>query len=31
LVNKEGLVIKRYAPQDAPSQLSGDIEAALGK
>jgi hypothetical protein len=24
-------VIKRYAPQDAPSQLSGDIEAALGK
>jgi glutathione peroxidase len=31
LVSKEGLVIKRYAPQDAPSQLSGDIEAALAK
>ena len=31
LVSKEGQVIKRYAPQDAPLQLSGDIEAALAK
>ena len=31
LVSKEGQVIKRYAPQDAPAQLSGDIEAALAK
>lgn len=29
LVGKDGQVIKRYAPQDAPSALAKDIEAAL--
>ena len=29
LVGKDGQVIKRYAPQDAPEKLSKDIEAAL--
>jgi len=31
LVGKEGQVIKRYAPQDAPEKLAGDIEAALAQ
>ena len=30
LVSKDGRVIKRYAPQDAPQKLAADIEAALG-
>ena len=29
LVGKDGRVIKRYAPQDAPEKLGKDIEAAL--
>jgi glutathione peroxidase len=29
LVGKDGRVLKRYAPQDAPEKLVGDIEAAL--
>ena len=29
LVGKDGQVIKRYAPQDAPASLGRDIEAAL--
>ncbi|WP_066256470.1 glutathione peroxidase [Hydrogenophaga flava] len=29
LVGRGGRVIKRYAPQDAPEKLAGDIEAAL--
>ena len=29
LVSKEGQVIKRYAPQDAPAKIAADIEAAL--
>jgi len=29
LVGKDGHVIKRYAPTDAPASLAGDIEAAL--
>jgi glutathione peroxidase len=29
LVGRDGQVIKRYAPQDAPKSLAGDIEAAL--
>ncbi|MGS5089966.1 glutathione peroxidase [Hydrogenophaga sp. A37] len=29
LVGKDGSVLKRYAPQDAPEKLSKDIEAAL--
>ena len=29
LVDKDGRVIRRYAPQDAPKKLAGDIEAAL--
>ena len=29
LVGKNGEVVKRYAPQDAPASLSRDIEAAL--
>ena len=31
LVSKEGQVIKRYAPQDAPAKIAADIEAALAK
>jgi glutathione peroxidase len=30
LVSKDGQVLRRYAPQDAPASLSADIEAALG-
>ena len=30
LVGRDGRVIKRYAPQDAPEKLASDIEAALG-
>jgi glutathione peroxidase len=29
LVGKDGQVLKRYAPQDAPASLGRDIEAAL--
>ncbi|MBL8388292.1 MAG: glutathione peroxidase [Hydrogenophaga sp.] len=29
LIGKDGSVIKRYAPQDAPEKLAKDIEAAL--
>ena len=29
LVGKDGQVIQRYAPTDAPASLAGDIEAAL--
>ena len=29
LVGKDGRVLKRYAPQDAPAKLAHDIEAAL--
>ena len=29
LVGKDGAVIKRYAPQDAPASLKAEIEAAL--
>lgn len=29
LVGKDGQVLKRYAPQDAPAKLAKDIEAAL--
>ena len=29
LVGKDGKVVKRYAPQDSPASLAGDIEAAL--
>jgi glutathione peroxidase len=29
LVGKDGRVIKRYAPQDAPEKLGADVEAAL--
>jgi glutathione peroxidase len=29
LVGRDGRVIKRYAPQDSPSSLAKDIEAAL--
>jgi glutathione peroxidase len=29
LVGRDGQVIKRYAPQDAPASLAKDIEAAL--
>ena len=30
LVGRDGRVIKRYAPNDAPESIRGDIEAALG-
>lgn len=30
LVDRDGQVIRRYAPQDAPAKLARDIEAALG-
>ncbi len=30
LIGKDGQVIKRYAPQDAPASMVKDIEAALG-
>jgi glutathione peroxidase len=29
LIGKDGTVIRRYAPQDAPDKLAGDIEEAL--
>jgi glutathione peroxidase len=29
LVGKDGTVLKRYAPQDAPASLTRDVEAAL--
>jgi len=29
LVGRDGRVLQRYAPQDAPEKLAGDIEAAL--
>ena len=29
LVGRDGRVLRRYAPQDAPHKLAGDIEAAL--
>ncbi|NMM78264.1 glutathione peroxidase [Acidovorax sp. SRB_14] len=29
LVGRDGRVIRRYAPQDAPARLAADIEAAL--
>jgi glutathione peroxidase len=29
LVGKDGRVLRRYAPQDAPASLASDIEAAL--
>ena len=29
LVGKDGRVIRRYAPQDAPEKLASDVEAAL--
>ena len=29
LVGKDGQVVKRYAPNDSPESLKGDIEAAL--
>ena len=31
LVGRDGRVIKRYAPQDAPEKLRADIEAALAE
>lgn len=31
LVGRDGRVIKRYAPQDAPKDLATDIEAALAQ
>ena len=30
LIGKDGRVIKRYAPQDAPEKIGTDIEKALG-
>ena len=30
LVGRDGQVIRRYAPQDKPEKLAGDIQAALG-
>ena len=29
LISKDGQVVKRYAPNDTPASLKGDIEAAL--
>ncbi|EER57565.1 Glutathione peroxidase, partial [Acidovorax delafieldii 2AN] len=29
LVGRDGKVVRRYAPQEAPARLAGDIEAAL--
>lgn len=29
LVDKDGQVVKRYAPQDTPASLANDIEALL--
>lgn len=29
LIGKDGRVLKRYAPQDAPEKIASDIEAAL--
>ena len=29
LIGRDGRVLKRYAPQDAPEKLAADIEAAL--
>ena len=29
LVDREGRVVRRFAPSDAPDRLGGDIEAAL--
>ncbi len=29
LIGRDGRVLRRYAPQDAPQKLAGDIEAAL--
>jgi glutathione peroxidase len=29
LVGRDGQVIRRYAPQDAPEKLTADIEKAL--
>ena len=29
LIGRDGQVLRRYAPQDAPHKLAGDIEAAL--
>ncbi len=31
LIGKDGTVRKRYAPQDAPASLAGDIEAVLAE
>ncbi|GAB3397952.1 glutathione peroxidase [Massilia agilis] len=31
LINKDGSVFKRYAPQTKPEELAGDIEGLLGK
>ena len=31
LIGRDGQVIKRFAPQDAPAKLRGDIEAALAQ
>jgi glutathione peroxidase len=30
LIGRDGRVLKRYAPTDAPAKLASDIEAALG-
>lgn len=30
LIGRDGRVIRRYAPQEAPEKLAADIEAALG-